>query len=584
MPEPSTAPTPTGPDSVATNRLAPERQRFFQSLPTRIVAAVFGAALLTSAIVTWTSTQSIESFLRQKIDQKLPDILVTTGTRLDLWYAQRQIDINTFAHSSTLVSNVGRLASGDRGAARAKAEVHEYLSYVLDRFPQFGALVLLDEHGERVLGVGLEKRLPSELRSQLAEFRSSRIGDIRDISSGRAQIASAPVRDDRDRLVASLHAVIGISTIEQILHSSDLGESISLYVVGRDGETLLASPTARRSGRRVMPELAAAGGTVDHVYDDGEHVVMSSAAFDRFGWTLTVEETYDEAFAPVGALIRRIMAVNTGVVLLFSLVALVIARSIVKPVMALSATALRIAAGEENVELPRSQRADEIGTLSRALYDMVFRLDRNQAELTEQRVEIERTNEKLVAKNLELRRMNEVFEQLAITDGLTKLHNHRFFQEHLQREINLAERTGAPLALLLIDIDHFKEFNDRFGHSAGDEVLRQVATAMNRVVRETDLLARYGGEEFALLSSHQTLEGAGVLAEKVRLVVADTVFSVDEEGREEPVSITISIGVADFRGDRKRFFADADRALYRAKDAGRDCVVVAGESEDVRDS
>jgi diguanylate cyclase (GGDEF)-like protein len=139
-----------------------------------------------------------------------------------------------------------------------------------------------------------------------------------------------------------------------------------------------------------------------------------------------------------------------------------------------------------------------------------------------------------------------------------------------------AARTDEPLALILIDLDDFKTLNDRFGHAVGDAVLRKTADVMNEVIRDMDLLARYGGEEFALLASQTTLEGAAVLAEKIRIAISEARFSVvhDDDGPVW-VSITASLGVAAFRGDAKAFFNDADRALYRAKDAGKDCVVVA---------
>jgi two-component system cell cycle response regulator len=131
--------------------------------------------------------------------------------------------------------------------------------------------------------------------------------------------------------------------------------------------------------------------------------------------------------------------------------------------------------------------------------------------------------------------------------------------------------------LILIDIDDFKQLNDRYGHSVGDAVLKRTAAVMNEVVREMDLLARYGGEEFALVASQTSLEGAKGLAEKVRLAVSHARFPVVTLDGPSEIRITVSMGVAAFRGDEKAFFNDADRALYRAKDAGKDCVMTADE-------
>jgi diguanylate cyclase (GGDEF)-like protein len=138
-----------------------------------------------------------------------------------------------------------------------------------------------------------------------------------------------------------------------------------------------------------------------------------------------------------------------------------------------------------------------------------------------------------------------------------------------------AMRTGEPLALIVIDLDDFKGLNDRFGHAVGDAVLKQVALVMSGVVREMDLLARYGGEEFALLASQTTLEGAVALAEKLRIALAHARYSVISPEGPIEFEVTASLGVAAFHGDEKAFFNDADRALYRAKEQGKDCVVAA---------
>jgi diguanylate cyclase (GGDEF)-like protein len=134
------------------------------------------------------------------------------------------------------------------------------------------------------------------------------------------------------------------------------------------------------------------------------------------------------------------------------------------------------------------------------------------------------------------------------------------------------------LSLILIDIDRFKLWNDRLGHAGGDEILRRMAEVLSELVRETDLLARYGGEEFALIAPNTDLEGARLLAEKIRQEVASTSFVIDPPSEREP--LTVSIGVASYQGDRVRLFHHADRALYRAKESGRDCVMVADDEHD----
>jgi diguanylate cyclase len=279
-----------------------------------------------------------------------------------------------------------------------------------------------------------------------------------------------------------------------------------------------------------------------------------------------VAQPLESAFAPVFSVVTRIFAIDLGIILLFSFLAYGITAAIVRPLEALSEGARRISQGELEVEIPDTGTHDEIGLLTRTFDDMARRLRRN-------RDEIEQQHRQLREQNDQLQRANEVLEQLSITDGLTKLHNHRYFQETLTREIKRVSRTREPLAILLIDIDDFKALNDHLGHAEGDALLVRIARILNESVRESDVLARYGGEEFVVLATGTDLEGASFVAEKVRTAVAEAWFRPDDAG--EPTRITVSIGVAEYRGDRRSFFDAADRALYRAKAAGKNCVVSA---------
>jgi diguanylate cyclase (GGDEF)-like protein len=169
---------------------------------------------------------------------------------------------------------------------------------------------------------------------------------------------------------------------------------------------------------------------------------------------------------------------------------------------------------------------------------------------------------------------NERLSRLAETDGLTGLYNHRYLQELLQREIERGKRSGLPVSLLMIDVDHFKQYNDRHGHPAGDEILRQLAQLMDTDRRANDVVARYGGEEFAVLLVDTDKQTAAHVAERLRQHVAEHAFP---DGAGQPDGrLTISVGVAAYPVDAASaagLVESADHALYQAKRAGRDCVV-----------
>jgi diguanylate cyclase (GGDEF)-like protein len=139
--------------------------------------------------------------------------------------------------------------------------------------------------------------------------------------------------------------------------------------------------------------------------------------------------------------------------------------------------------------------------------------------------------------------------------------------------VKRSQRTGAPLSLVLVDIDDFKKLNDSLGHAAGDTVLAHIASVMQQAIRDTDLLARYGGEEFVLLAPQTDLSGACRLAEKLRRDIAENPPPV--VGPQGSIRVTVSMGVAQLRSSARQLFDEADRALYRAKQSGKDCLCLA---------
>jgi diguanylate cyclase (GGDEF)-like protein len=182
---------------------------------------------------------------------------------------------------------------------------------------------------------------------------------------------------------------------------------------------------------------------------------------------------------------------------------------------------------------------------------------------------------------LENVRLHRIVERQASTDGLTDLANRRHFEETLASEISRAERFGGSLALVLADLDDFKQVNDRYGHQAGDDVLREFAAVLRDTVRDIDLAARYGGEEFAVLLPQTDLEGAERLAERVREAMAKRRLAIVPGAA---FTVTSSFGVAAFpeAPTPAALFAAADEALYRAKSAGKNCVVTADAGGAVR--
>ncbi len=560
---------------------SPRRVSRLRSLPARISIFVFGATLVTSIFVTAISVQEIDAYLRTKIELKFPKITEETTQRLNAWYDQQFLNLGVLAASDVLKRNIVLMEPGTRDekeAAGPSHDVAEYLAYVLERFAEFDSLFVLHPGGETLIWVGREIALPRELTDELLASEDPPRPRLTAIGDQFVQIVSLRIDDREGKKVGILSAVIPLDSASTALRAKQLGETGEIYLVDARNVFLAVGRSQTNMGTLAtpLPTVEQTGKVIDYRNDAGDRVVGYALALSQHGLALAVEERYDEAFAPLLTAFRRVLSINVGVVLLFGLAAFRVAVSIARPIEALSEVARKISEDVEDVEIPDNQTRDEVGVLTRTFKEMTARLANKAEALERSQAETEQAVLQMRDKNAELQRVNEVLEQLSITDGLTQLHNHRFFQEQLAKEIKRTNRVGDPLSLILIDIDHFKSWNDRLGHAGGDEILRSIARVMNELVRETDILARYGGEEFAVILPKTDLAGAVKLAEKIRSTVADCPLACAPADHDERLTVSIGVGVYD--GDAKALFAGADRALYAAKDGGRDCVMTAAET------
>ncbi|HKA07164.1 MAG TPA: diguanylate cyclase [Gemmataceae bacterium] len=223
--------------------------------------------------------------------------------------------------------------------------------------------------------------------------------------------------------------------------------------------------------------------------------------------------------------------------------------------------------------LPKPVSPNELTARVRAAIRLKQELDQRRAHERE-----------LIDMTDRLKRLNDQLKRLAVLDDLTGVPNRRFFNQLVRKEWGRAAREETPLSLILIDVDVFKAYNDRYGHPAGDACLARVAGALNRVTRRPgDAIARYGGEEFAVLLANTAADGAAVVAEKLRGAVEGLGLEHFESAHRV---VTISLGVAtavpNRRGSPDRLMGAADRALYEAKAGGRNRVGIAATVDAAR--
>lgn len=392
-------------------------------------------------------------------------------------------------------------------------------------------------------------------------------------ASARFLKFSFPVYDDRKEVIGVLVASIHWREIEEIRGAMEQ-DGDRLVVVSKTGEVILGSRNLR--DRYPAEQIAALRAQKHGVFIDKSPKgdMFSSYAmldghrdFPGMGWGVIARRNTEVAFAAARRLFWSIVGFGIAVAVFGVVLAGIIANWVSRPIDMLTRAADRI--GRENgvMSLPRLRGSSEVIHLSTSLRSLLLRIGF-----------VERLTQEAEAKAAEdARRFADdiaSLRKLAETDPLTNLLNRRAFMEAAGDSMRYYQRYGRPIATLVVDIDHFKLFNDEYGHAAGDAVIRRTGELIAQTLRETDKVARFGGEEFVVLLREVSEHEAHELAERIRVLIADSRIELD--GRE--LAVTVSIGCAaitDNDRDVEELIERADRALYAAKAAGRNCIRLA---------
>ncbi|MGH7265012.1 MAG: sensor domain-containing diguanylate cyclase, partial [Candidatus Rokuibacteriota bacterium] len=386
----------------------------------------------------------------------------------------------------------------------------------------------------------------------------------------RARVAmkiAVPVKTAGGQLLGVIAGTLNFGAVETMLGRFALGETGKMYLLREDGSVVIGSrPTAapfpgtRLAADTVRALFAREEVAIDYADYTGQPVRGALKRVPRLDWGAVADIGRDEAYAQTDRVWNRTLLLVASLLVGMGVGAYLLGLTIVRPLGRLTAGAGRVSAGDLDVRLPVADRG-EVGYLTRVFNHMVTRLREGRDELA--------------ASNAALSERNRELRELSVTDGLTGLYNHKHLLETLATEVARCRRLKHPFSILMIDLDHFKEYNDTYGHLAGDAVLSRISALFKASIRNIDYAARYGGEEFCLLLPEVGIDGAMRAAERLRLRVAGEKFGPEDQ----PASVTISIGVAEFpeHGEGpEMLIASADAALYDAKRRGRNRVVRAG--------
>ncbi len=551
-------------------------------IKSKVLAFTLLAILIPTLTMGWQSFHLNKQFITAKISEELQNATTHTVREFNLWLKERFYEMRVFSSSYEVTENLEKLLRGSLSSGApnlAHRRLTDFLKLVQGKFSDYEALMVVAPDG-KVLSTSKDKPeapklLPDWL--QQAKAGESMVGEVYwDETRQKGILAIAvPIKSPNGKVLGILAGKLNFRSVEKILKGFSLGKTAQVYLVQRDGSVILSSRDigtaflkARLSDKVVEAlfkneqDAKVAGldpEALEYLDPEGTPVLGTLWSVAKLPWGAVAEIGRKEAYAKSTRIVNLTLMRLGGLLAVMGLAAYFLGFTIVRPLERLTEGASKVAGGNLEVKVPVVGHG-EVAYLTEVFNDMVGHLRQSRTELA--------------AANATLSEKNKVLKELSITDGLTGLFNRKHLMEVLVQEINRARRFKHPFSILMIDIDHFKQYNDTYGHLAGDRLLAQIGALFKSTLRDIDFAARYGGEEFLIMFPEVGVEGASKGGERLRAKVESDQFIF--EGRPTPVRVSIGVSTFPEHGSTAEALIEkADAALYQAKRKGRNRVVVA---------
>lgn len=519
------------------------------------------------------------------------EIVKQVAKNVQLQMAQIESDSETLVLSDQVQSALAHYAGNNPAEkARARAEMTKILLDAYGSFDHINQKYFLDSDKQIMdsqvfsqLGLGV-----LQLVDQAPSLKGRPYWDTLDVRNGQKNIVM--FREiffkANNRLAGGLFLGIRQAHFSTIFADVDLGPDSDLYILDAKDGSIIAqtrdklimvsvSTTNHALAEKIGESLLRGQQTGFITYEKRElrdetqagKFVAAYTQIPRSTWFVVSSIPYDNLLAEAQSVRNKMILIGFICFVCAIVLAYIISRSISTPLKKLVGIMKETETGNYKIRMAHEGR-DELTVLSQKFNEMASTIDHEYA-LLEERV-AERTQD--------LEQANRKLAALSMTDGLTGIPNRRRFDDALAAEWQRAARAGQPLALIMLDVDFFKNYNDHYGHQEGDICLRKVARVLqSHARRASDLAARYGGEEFVMLAPDTDADSALKLAESVRQALEALALP----HLQSPLGcVTCSIGVAVLEPDENQtpemFIRMADKAMYRAKAQGRNQVELAG--------
>ncbi len=507
------------------------------SIKHKIILFALLATLLPAVGLGWLYFDQIDHTLRESARRTLQTDVIHAERAFLLWLRERLYDLRTFSASETVMEAL------ERGVLTPAASSHlEQLGQGASSYRAFRLFDYLGHPLNQVPRAALRWTLPPDWRRQLEKegaILATLPGDGKP-----ALLMGVPMTDDQGLLEGVFTAAVGMESLAGFMGG---GVESGLALADHRGRLLFASGEGRALGdspARVASLFETPGEMVVHQAFQGSRLLVVLRPVEGTPWGVIATLDRDQLYSGLAAMREFTILVVALLVAVIGFLAWRLSRNVLQPLGNLIRAAKRVADGDLEVTVP-VLRNDELGFASHIFNEMLAQLRQHHSRL----------------------------ETLSTTDVLTGLPNRKGLLQGFETFLARYRRHLRPFSVLMLDIDHFKRVNDRHGHLAGDQVLREVAQILVREMRQVDLVGRFGGEEFMLLLDETPQETALLVAERIRHAIAANppIFN----GRM--IEVTASLGVAEVAPGEgfEAVVQKADEALYLAKQQGRNRTRVA---------
>ncbi|SES72094.1 diguanylate cyclase (GGDEF) domain-containing protein [Nitrosomonas marina] len=536
-----------------------------KSIKSKIFFFALLSTLVPSLVLGLLSFRQNEELINDNVKRELRILASHASREVDAWINLNVHEANSLTSAKIIIDSLSNVVNQQSNQLKNSPEIlKQYLVSVQNKLDTIMELTVLDTN-RHVIASSSSRYVPKE------PFQSDWLGEkithkpvisppqLHDYFGTITVSIILPVVSYDDYILGQLAITYDLNNVKSVLKSTIKSPRGEILLADSDGHLLLASHTDITHPTVIVPSV------FDYLYKHPgefatfrnflqEQVIALAYSAKTLPITVIAEKNHRDVYA-AWLEQRNLFIILVGIsIFIVAVVAIYLGHSIVTPLHRLIDATGQIVKGNLDIPITDVTQKDEVGKLAHMFNLMTEKLRHSQS--------------KILAANKAMHEKNQLLEKLSITDGLTGLYNRNKLALIIKEQLHRYQRNKRPFSVLMIDVDYFKELNDRLGHVAGDEILAAVAKNLSQSIRNIDFAARYGGDEFIIILTETNVREASITAERIRSRTSE----IKCKSTDSNIKVTLSIGIIQSEPNDKSpttIISRADHALYKAKHAGR---------------